>query len=256
MAVVLVARCVMSQRGALRAKRINMNRFFPFHALGLRRNPFGTLSHDEWTAAAIMPEAVIVAVDETHDHVQFLGDKGHGKTTVLLTIRQHLIDQGLRAAYERIPPDRHTFHTLLDDLDVFLLDEAQRLHSLARRRLWRAATRGHIRLVLGSHADYTRWFRRRGLPLTSFDVAGFATREHLAAILVRRLTQAALDDSGPGVYFAPSAVDYLWERFGADLRATMSHLYEVFQALDKPGTLHAADLIDHAVPPDPINREP
>src|SRR5207248_5460657 len=123
--------------------------YFPFHALGYRSNPFRALSDEEWADIVVLPEAVL-AVAAGPNHLQILGELGHGKTSALLGLAQQLRRAGRRVAYEYLPIGHYVFTSQLTGLDVFLLDEVQRLRTAERRRLL-AAAKGGLRLMLGSH---------------------------------------------------------------------------------------------------------
>ena len=127
------------------------------------------------------------------------------------------------------------------DLDVFLLDEAQRLRPGERDRLLAAAqpARDGLQLILSSHKDLTSLFVQKGLSLATFHIEHFSNEIHLDAVLSRRLSYFALDKTMPGVTFAPEAVSYLHETFGGNLRALQNFLYEVFQRLKAKGAITA-----------------
>lgn len=218
-----------------------MSRYFPFDALGLRCNPFGALTRDEWASLAILPESLLAALQAGSGYLQVIGERGRGKTTCLLGLAQHFVSAGERVIYERIPEGQRHCETGLTGLDRFLLDEAQRLSPWQRGQLLRAAA-GGLRIVLGSHADYTRHFARHRLHLYTVRIADAASPAHLAAILARRLDCFAFDHP-PRVGFTPDAVEYLHRTYGTDLRAVENALYHVFQRLAAPGDLTAADLI-------------
>lgn len=215
-----------------------IHRFFPFHALGLRANPFRALTDDEWTQVAVLRPDVRSALDQTA-HVQVLGAMGSGKTTTLMGLAAACRQRGLRVAYQYLPAGQRRFTADLDDLDVLLLDEVQRLSWRERRRLMRIA-HGGTRLILGSHADLIRVFNRARLPLITIRLDQI-TPDQLQTILHRRIALAALNDP-PSITFAPDAIAYLWTTFGVHLRAMDHFLYEVFQRLDQPGAITAARL--------------
>jgi hypothetical protein len=214
-------------------------RYFPFRALGLRANPFSALDDASWAEVAVLPENVLVVL-ASGTHVQVLGEQGRGKTTVLLGLAERLRRDGLRVVYEYLPEGQRTFHSRLDGLPVFVLDEAQRLNARELRRLTGAARAG-TRLIAGSHVDLRRQFQAAGLRLESVTL-GDGGRGHLEAVLARRLRHFALDGAEAGINFEPAAIDYLQARFGGDLRSLERFLYEVFQGRDQPGVLTAAQL--------------
>lgn len=214
---------------------------FPFHALGLRGNPFRALTDAEWADVAVLRESFVAALD-SDSHVQILGPAGSGKTTALLGMAERLTRDGRRVAYEYLPEGRHRFRTPLADLDVFALDEAQRLDQWQRWRLLRLLRRRgrSLRLLLATHEDLTPLFARHHLPLRTTH-ADRITAADLAAILERRLRYFALGAESP-IAFAPAAVCWLHRSFGSDLRQLTYMLYEVFQRLTAPGVITATDL--------------
>jgi len=213
--------------------------YFPFHALGFRSNPFRALSDDEWADVVVLPEAVSQAA-ALGGHLQVLGRLGRGKTSTLLGLAAQLRRAGQRAAYEYLAVGCDVFTTAPAGLDVFLLDEAQRLRHRERGRLLAAAGAGP-RLILGSHEDLAPQFENSRLPLATVRL-GAPDATHLAAILARRLDYFALEPGQPAVTFDASATDLLQARFGGNLRAIEHFLYEVFQALEAPLVLTEQNL--------------
>jgi hypothetical protein len=213
--------------------------YFPFHALGFRSNPFRALTDEEWAAIAVLPDEVLQTA-ASGGHLQVLGELGRGKTSTLLGLAEKFRHAGCAVAYEYLLIGQKTFKNRLSGLDVFLLDEAQRLRPDERRRLLTAA-RGGLRLILGSHEDLTALFNHAGLSLSTVRL-GASAPAYLASILSRRLDYFALPNSKPSVTLDPSAVPYLEAAFGTNLRAMERFLYEVFQQLDEPVIL-TADLL-------------
>jgi hypothetical protein len=215
------------------------NPYFPFHRLGFRANPFRALADDEWAEIVILPRAALLAAD-AGGHIQVMGERGHGKTSMLLGLQAHLRRAGQAAGYEYVPEWQEVFHTPLDGVGVFLLDEAQRLNVAERARLLRKAKAGR-RLILGSHEDLTGLFAAAGLPLaTLLPEAGDLAQ--LEALLARRLGYSALAPDAPAVTLDATGVAYLAETFGGDLRAMQWFLYEVFQSLTHTGPVSATEL--------------
>ncbi len=221
-----------------------MQRYLPARALGFARNPFGSLHRDEWADITVLP----AALRDIDGHLQILGARGRGKTSLLHALTDQHQAAGRRAAYERLAVGQHRYHTAPGDLDVFLLDEAQRLGPFARWRLLRAGRR--CRLVLGSHRDIRRAFVRHGLALASVRLEDLITPAHVRAVIARRLAYFALDDPPP-VTLTPAAYVVLWERCGSDLRAAINVLYDAFQQRRTPGAITARELAEIAA-----NRTP
>ncbi len=216
--------------------------YFPFHAFGFRCNPFRRLTDDEWADITVLPDALQRVLDGGTAHVQVLGEAGRGKSTCLVGLEKRLRQRGSRAVCEYLPQGQDRFATSLRGLDVFLLDEAQRLRRRERVRL-RAGIRpadGGPRVVLGSHEDMASEFAAHHLVLETVRLDEM-TPARMHAVLARRIAYFALDDP-PAVAVSPDASRYLCETFGSNLRRVEALLYEVFQNRPGPGPLTAAKL--------------
>ncbi|NDJ33809.1 MAG: hypothetical protein GYB64_04040 [Chloroflexi bacterium] len=205
-----------------------MSRFFPFHALGYRCNPFKALTAEEWAAVAVIPAEVEQAV-ATGMHIQVIGRRGRGKSTMLRALADRLA-----APYEYIPPGQHTFHTDPAVPPVFLLDEVQRLWPWERARL--AAAARHTRLIMGTHVTFVPDLAVRGQPLITLRLRDH-DRDHYQRIIEKRLAYFALPGAEPRLTLSASAITALHARFGDDLRAAMGHLYDLFQETRQPGAI-------------------
>jgi hypothetical protein len=216
--------------------------YLPFFALGFRSNPFRRLTDDELVAVAVLPDELLRLARNSSDHIQVLGAQGRGKSTCLRALAARFTDDGLRTVYEYLTPGRNSFRTSLDGLDVFLLDEAQRLEVHERTRLLAAASnrRRGLRLVVGVHDDMSSPFFSHRLPLATVHIDSI-TPAYLQAVLSRRLALFALDDP-PAITFSADAVRYLCDAFGSDLRLAERFLYEVFQSKPPHGRLTSAML--------------
>ncbi|MBK8988893.1 MAG: hypothetical protein IPM39_22950 [Chloroflexi bacterium] len=226
-----------------------MNRaHFHFYQLGYRRNPFGALTAAEWAAVAVLPSPVNLLLAVSPQNWQLLGPMGSGKTTSLLGLEAHFAALGQRVAYEYLPDGQSRFVTDTAELDLFLLDEAQRLSGRERRRLLRLVEHGRIRLIISSHEDLSPLFARWRRPLASVWLATEISVAHYWAVLERRLAYFALPDR-ERVTLAETAVSFLYDTFGHNMRDAEYFLYEVWQRQDAPITLDAHHLaaIHHAL---------
>lgn len=208
------------------------NIYFPFHDIGFRCNPFRALTEDEWSKVAVLPEELITILDENNTHIQIIGNDGYGKTTTLLGLTTYFSHKGKRFAYEYIPHGKSKYHTDTHNIEIFLLDEFQRLNQRQRVRLITSASSDPIKglqLVVSSHEDYTDYFEVGDLPLSTIRLEKIP--EHrLGTILERRLRFFAIDESAKPT-FTIGAVKFLWKTYGSDLRSVERLLYHVFQQL-------------------------
>ena len=124
----------------------------PFAHLNLRRNPFGEIDRRTWAELAVVDVTAFVRrLAELDYAVQFLGEKGRGKTTHMLAILRHFP----QAAYVHLPEDRQP---PIPRGRPLLIDELQRLSRWRRRLLYRRKSP----LVIGTPIDYAQELRRAG----------------------------------------------------------------------------------------------
>ena len=146
-----------------------------FEQIGYRRNPFGSLTPDEWEVIALPHPDLLPYIDDSTVHLQVIGEKGRGKTSALRAVQFASEEAGLKTVFERLPIGKHHFYSSLMGVDVFLLDEAQRLYPWEILRLIKNIRRHQVRLVVGNHIDYSVILRGVGMKLrtvrlTDFDV--------------------------------------------------------------------------------------
>jgi hypothetical protein len=207
-------------------------RYFPFTRLGYRCNPFRVATKEEFGVLGVLPEKVRCLSDDPARHLQLLGERGRGKTSILLRLLSHFQRKGLDAAYEYLAPGQRVPTTDLDDLNLFLLDEFQRLNRRARMRLLQRACgrdRAGLRLIISSHTDASTAFRRYNKTLETVRLSSLG-KDHARKVIERRLAFFALRDV-PAVRMTDEAYKLLWQHYGNDLRALEAALYEVFQQL-------------------------
>ncbi len=213
--------------------------FLHFQRLGLRRNPFGSLTQAD-EDALLLPIPEIETWLQSSDSLQLMGEKGRGKTSLLRATLHRITQQGQRFAYESLPEGQRHLSTPLNGLDGVALDEAQRLTAWQKHRLfWQMRGR---RLLITTHDDLSVWFRLYGLPYRTVHVAQFITSARMAEMLTRRIQFFAHEAGGPHVFLSDEAGAWLWARYGDDVRGTEQALYEVFQTMQTPGPI-TADLL-------------
>ena len=111
-----------------------------FLHLNLKRNPFGEITEDERARLAVVDiDRILAALQNPHCAVQFLGEKGYGKTTHLIALRSRLSGAG----YVHIPEGETR---PLPEGNPIMIDEAQRLTWWQQKTLFRKK----VPLVLGT----------------------------------------------------------------------------------------------------------
>ena len=192
----------------------------PFAHLNLRRNPFGELDLASWAGLAVVEvDHLLPRLREPGYAVQFMGEKGRGKTTHMLALVQHFPDaRYVHVCENERPPIPHA-HPLF-------VDEIQRVPRRRRRRLFRRP----VSLVLGTHEDLRRELAAAGFEVETICVAGGLDARRLCRILTLRI-EAARRRPGPLPQVTPQTARAMIDRFGDDLRAIQGAMYEVFQTL-------------------------
>ena len=193
----------------------------PFAHLNLRRNPFGELTRDE------RPQLAVVDIQEALDHltqprssVQFVGEKGYGKTTHLLAIARHFPD----CSYVYIPEGQRGVIPAVGE--PLLIDEAQRLTWTQR---WSVLSSGR-RLILGTHQDMAKALSRARRPVLTLAADRLTDAVRVHTILNTRI-QFARRAAGPIPSITEATASRLFAQFGSDLRSIEHSLYHVFQEL-------------------------
>ena len=172
------------------------SRFFPFHDLGFRCNPFRALTREEWSQIAVVPQAIEEAIEGDFSHLQIIGNQGSGKTSALLALKKRFKDQGHKVQYCYLPPGQTKLPGTWPVGEILLIDEMQRLTQNQRLRVVKKVApmyEAGLRLIFSSHEDLSP--------------EGESARASLTE----------------------EAYGWLGETFADDLRSLEDFLYEVFQ---------------------------
>ncbi len=192
----------------------------PFAHLNLRRNPFGELEPEERAALAVVDVARFVRrLEQPGYAVQFMGEKGRGKTTHLLAILRHFP----QAAYIHICEGQRP---RIPHGQPLLIDEIQRLPRRRRRRVFRRP----VSLAIGTHQDVSSELVRAGFEVNSVKPSEQLDSRRLHQILNRRI-EWARRGPGPLPQVGLQTIQEMIDRFGDDLRAVELYLYDRFQNL-------------------------
>jgi hypothetical protein len=210
--------------------KMTMKRPFHFHQIGFTRNPFGALAPEEWAAIAVLPPAVAAVLADERSHMQLIGPMGCGKTTILQKLADHVRWSEKQVRYEYLAEGETQFYSVVQELDLFVLDEAQRLNWGERTRWLQAVKDGRLRTFFSSHKSLAGWFRRYRLPLQTIAVHECITLPYYKAILDRRMAFFTIQNQSSAT-LSEDAVEWLHGNFGQDLREAEYFLYEVWQSL-------------------------
>jgi len=192
----------------------------PFAELNLRRNPFGELEAAERAAVAVVEvDRLVRRLEQPGYAVQFIGEKGRGKTTHLLAIWRHFPQAVYVHVGEherpRIPHGR-----------PLLIDEIQRLSRWHRRRIFRR----RVPLAIGTHEDLGGELRRAGFEVQTVRPAEALDGKRLCRMLNRRVERARRGP-GPLPQISLQTAQAMLDHSGDDLRAIEFCLYDLFQDL-------------------------
>lgn len=199
--------------------------WLPMAPLNLRVNPFGEWAREDRIAMAQLDAAPWLGALQHERHaLQFVGACGRGKSTHLLALARLLAfaPHGIPSHYCYLPPRGPC--PPFPAAGILLIDEAQRLPWLRRRRLLRQGRP----LVLGTHRDGRGPLQRAGYTVETVDLDQLKPPEQLAAILNRRIEHARLGD-GPLPSITPAEAARLQIWFGSNIRAAEHYLYHQFQ---------------------------
>ena len=196
----------------------------PFAKLNLLRNPFGELVREERIAAAVVDVAAIEPLlNRPRVALQFYGDCGRGKTTHLLALLDHLQN----AQYVYLPEDERCPPIPTPTAGATLIiDEAQRLPFWIRRRIFK---RGGP-LILGTHRDFRDRLRRFGYQVHCIPFENQLRPARLREIINRRIELARFR-AGDIPQISLQASQQLCDRFGDNIRAVESILFDSFQSM-------------------------
>ena len=152
--------------------------------------------------------------------VQFVGDRGQGKTTHLLALASRFPG----SAYVHIPEHERCRIPKLGD--PLLIDEAQRLTIYQRWQVLRSSRR----LILGTHEDFARVLSHARRPVLTLAADRLTDAGRLCKIFNARI-EAARRATGPVPTITLGTATALHARFGSDIRSIEHALYEIFQQL-------------------------
>lgn len=189
-----------------------------YRALGLSRNPFVAdqspgVPDDVWIDRGIDPPE-----PSSKTVVQLVGERGMGKTSLLLRWQSMLggeylhIDQGWDR-WTSVPIGR-----------IAYWDEADRLPGVVLGRALRAAAKIDATIVVGTHRSLAKWARRTRMAVTTFDMA--APEPETVVRWAERRIEAALVGGAVQTYWVDiDLATAVTDASGSDWRAIGDRLH-------------------------------
>ena len=197
----------------------------PFANLNLLRNPFGELTSEDRIAASVIDYSKIEPfLNQPHVALQFWGECGHGKTTHLLALSQHVKS----AQYIYLPEDEKCppIPERVEPNQTLLIDEAQRLPFWIRRKVFKQGGP----LIIGTHRDFRSTLKRFGYVVHGVSFENQLSAIRLQTILNRRIELARFRE-GLLPLIGLQESQRLCDRFGDNIRAVEGVLFDAFQSL-------------------------
>lgn len=211
----------------------NAGRLWAAH--NLFRNPFGELTRTERAELAVVDvDSLVAFLTRPRRAFQFVGDCGRGKTTRMLALARSIPDATYTYLAEDVPCPS------IAAGKVVMIDEAQRMPRKVRRQVFSSG----LPLVLATHRDLSRPLRRHGYTVETRRIGLQLNENTLAEILNRRINASRRDPRQPAQQITLAQCRRLIQRFGTDVRAIESYLYDVVQSqVNSHGEMR---FIDHA----------
>jgi len=198
----------------------------PWAWCNLFRNPFGEITREERAELAIVDVRELAEhVKDSRSAVQLIGECGRGKTTRMLALEQFLP----AASYVYLDEDLSC--GAIPSGNPLLIDEAQRLPRDVMRTLFSTG----LPLILATHRDLSRSLRRFGYKVTNYPLGPSNDASLIMQAMNRRIEASRLETPRvePGPVPVPRLsikdAETLVHRFGSDVRAIESYLYEQVQ---------------------------
>ena len=204
--------------------------YFPRWRLGYRCNPFRALTREEWQDLTLLPTTLRNQLNDWPTIVQIIGDQGRGKTSTLLAIKRHWLLRDINVVYEYIPPGKKRYQEDLTNIQVYLLDEAQRLGSRRWRDLIQQVARPDSypsRIVFSSHVDLFEMNANAKQEIHTIHL-DTPSKGFVKAMIKRRLEYFERPGRH-GVRLSSKANDLLIAHCSSDLRLLERILYEIYQ---------------------------
>jgi len=196
------------------------NPSLPFAHLNLRFNPFGELDRTRRSELAVAEvNGLVPRLQAPGFAVQFIDEKGRGKTSHMLAIHRYFKS----APYVRADEDEALS---IPNGHPLFLDEMQRIPKWRRKIIFRRP----VSFVIGSHRDHSSELRKAGITCLTIIPGDSLCLESLHLIFHRRI-DLARRNPGPVPRIPHQTIQKLIGLCGRDVRKMENILYEAFQNL-------------------------
>ncbi len=222
----------------------------PFGALRLRGNPFRELSDDElelsWLGSEMMLEASGWSIDAA-PVVEFVGERGWGKTTRLMILRSQLRRAGRSTSWQYVEPHKPQVE-IPAAARAWFVDEADRLPRRRLRALLRGAVAAGARLFAGTHRSLASDAAAVGARCRTVQLRAPA-EANVCTLYAERIALHAFAGGPRGRLHATEAAALL-RVAGPNLHTILGILYELFQGYAErgriPSRIEEAEIADAA----------
>lgn len=194
------------------------NKALAFESLNLRFNPFGELTGEQWLAVSIVEiKHLIEPLKSPSVAVQFLADKGRGKTTHLRKLHQEFPETPIIKLYidEKVPKFPKSKLTFVDSFE--------NANKSQRKKIYKKTSS----MAFTTHSDLTEELEKQGYKVVTERVS-CNSDDKLMSILNARI-EIARKEPGSLPLLKMETILQLRKHFGDDIRAMQHHLYEEFQ---------------------------
>ena len=192
----------------------------PYNHLNLKQNPFGELDIiKRQELATVDAYSLLNKLMEPGFAVQYIGEKGRGKTSNLLALHRFFP----RTPYVRV---RIEGKNIIPPGTPLFIDEAQHLSLWRRLRLFNR----NRSYVIGTHEDLGKELRAKGLDFQTIYLGKNLNVAKLARIFQIRIEHVRRE-VGPVPRIKYKTIQELMDRYRDDIRSMEDELYERFQSL-------------------------
>ena len=190
-----------------------------FKQLNLFFNPFGELSPEQRKKLAVVDvSAYRDILNSRNTAIQFHADHGRGKTTHLLALHEYYP----QAEYIKLFANATI---KIYPRPVCFIDSIENLNKKQRIRLYKKTQS----IALTTHMDLSAELQAAGYQLMNIKIS--TTDEHRLWQIFNRRLEYARRSTGKIPKIDMSLIEQLKQRFGDDIRAMESFLYEKIQTM-------------------------